>query len=46
MSLQLNSTLEQMVRHLRRANQIAIRARKLGHHPFGAILVAPITKQC
>ena len=34
-------TLEQMLNHLRRANAIAIRARKLGHHPFGAILVAP-----
>lgn len=34
-------TLEQMVKHLRRANQIAMRAREFGHHPFGAILVAP-----
>uniref|UniRef100_A0A832H096 Nucleoside deaminase n=1 Tax=Oscillatoriales cyanobacterium SpSt-402 TaxID=2282168 RepID=A0A832H096_9CYAN len=32
---------EQMVRHLRRANAIAMRARQFGHHPFGAILVAP-----
>lgn len=28
------------MQHLRRANQIAIRARGFGHHPFGAILVA------
>lgn len=34
-------TLEERVKHLRRANQIAIRARQFGHHPFGAILVAP-----
>ena len=34
-------THEQMLRHLRRANQVAIRAREFGHHPFGAILVAP-----
>lgn len=34
-------TPEEMVKHLRRANQIAIRARQFGHHPFGAILVAP-----
>ncbi len=34
-------THEQMICHLRRANQIAIRAREFGHHPFGAILVAP-----
>ncbi|MEM7771323.1 MAG: nucleoside deaminase [Cyanobacteria bacterium P01_A01_bin.37] len=30
-----------MLCHLRRANAIAIRARTLGHHPFGAMLVAP-----
>ncbi|MGB7249676.1 MAG: nucleoside deaminase [Phormidesmis sp.] len=29
------------VRHLRQANEVAIRAQSLGHHPFGAILVAP-----
>lgn len=34
-------TLEQRIRHLRQANQVAIRARGQGHHPFGAILVAP-----
>ncbi|MFQ3619162.1 MAG: nucleoside deaminase [Cyanobacteriota bacterium] len=34
-------TPAQMLRHLRRANAIAVRARSFGHHPFGAILVAP-----
>jgi tRNA(Arg) A34 adenosine deaminase TadA len=34
-------TPEQMVRHLRRANEIAQRAKRFGHHPFGCILVAP-----
>jgi tRNA(Arg) A34 adenosine deaminase TadA len=34
-------TYDQMVKHLRRANQVALEARKLGHHPFGAILTAP-----
>lgn len=29
------------MRHLQRAHRIAIRAREFGHHPFGAILVAP-----
>ncbi|WP_347277910.1 nucleoside deaminase [Leptolyngbya sp. FACHB-711] len=33
--------MEQMMRHLQRSNQIAWRARQFGHHPFGAILVAP-----
>ncbi|HSV55402.1 MAG TPA: nucleoside deaminase [Burkholderiaceae bacterium] len=33
--------LEQAVRHLRRANEVARRAMALGRHPFGAILVAP-----
>jgi tRNA(Arg) A34 adenosine deaminase TadA len=32
---------EQMLRHLRRANEIARRAVAMGHHPFGAILVGP-----
>ncbi len=32
---------EQVVRHLHRANAVAQRAMSLGHHPFGAILVAP-----
>lgn len=32
----------QVIRHLRRANEVARRARdELGRHPFGAILVAP-----
>jgi tRNA(Arg) A34 adenosine deaminase TadA len=31
----------QILSHLHRANQIAMRAREFGHHPFGAILVAP-----
>ncbi|MFT4825793.1 MAG: hypothetical protein ACJAUG_002269 [Halioglobus sp.] len=35
-----NPTTQQMVRNLRRANQVAARAMEAGHHPFGAILVA------
>lgn len=34
-------TPSQVVRHLRRANEVAERAISLGRHPFGAILVAP-----
>lgn len=34
-------TLAQIIRHLRYANQIALRAASFGHHPFGATLVAP-----
>jgi tRNA(Arg) A34 adenosine deaminase TadA len=34
-------SLEQLVRHLRRANAIAKRAVAMGHHPFGAVLVGP-----
>jgi len=34
-------SLAQMIHHLRRANQVAMRAESFGHHPFGAILVAP-----
>jgi tRNA(Arg) A34 adenosine deaminase TadA len=34
-------TLEQMLRHLRRANAVAQAAMDAGHHPFGALLVAP-----
>ena len=34
-------TIDQMMRHLRRANEIAKRAKQFGHHPFGCILVAP-----
>ncbi|MGG6241669.1 nucleoside deaminase [Nodosilinea sp. AN01ver1] len=36
-----NPTPAQMVEHLRRANQVAQAALAQGHHPFGAILVAP-----
>ena len=32
---------EQVIAHLRRANEVARRAMSLGRHPFGAILVAP-----
>lgn len=34
-------TFPQTIHHLQCANQIAIRAQTFGHHPFGAILVAP-----
>lgn len=34
-------TSAQILRHLRRANAIAARAVTMGHHPFGALLVAP-----
>ena len=34
-------TQEQVLRHLRRCNDVAERATRLGRHPFGAILVAP-----
>lgn len=35
-------TPEQAIKHLRRANEVARRARDtLGKHPFGAVLVAP-----
>jgi len=34
-------TSAQILRHLRRANAIAARAVAMGHHPFGALLVAP-----
>jgi tRNA(Arg) A34 adenosine deaminase TadA len=34
-------TEEQMIRHLRQANEIAKVAMEKGSHPFGAILVAP-----
>ena len=33
--------VEQTIRHLRRANDVARRAMSLGRHPFGAVLVAP-----
>lgn len=32
---------DQVQRHLRRANAVAQRAMSMGHHPFGALLVAP-----
>ena len=32
---------EQQVRFLRRANELAARSVAMGHHPFGALLVAP-----
>jgi tRNA(Arg) A34 adenosine deaminase TadA len=32
---------EQVLRHLRRSNEVAQRAVSMGHHPFGAILVGP-----
>lgn len=32
---------QQMIDFLRLANQIALKSMSLGHHPFGAILVAP-----
>jgi tRNA(Arg) A34 adenosine deaminase TadA len=34
-------THEQMLRHLRCANDVARAAMQAGHHPFGALLVAP-----
>lgn len=32
---------EQVLRHLRRANEVARRAMALGRHPFGAVLIGP-----
>ncbi len=32
---------EQLLRHLRRANEVAAAAVSQGHHPFGALLVGP-----
>ena len=32
---------DQVNRHLRRANEVAQRAARMGRHPFGALLVAP-----
>ena len=32
---------EQVKQHLRTANEVAMRAMAQGHHPFGAVLVAP-----
>lgn len=47
----LAPTHEQILRHLRRSNEVARRAMALGHHPFGAILVGPdqetvVLEQC
>ena len=44
-------TPEQTTHHLRRANEVAKRAMAYGHHPFGALLVAPdgdtvLAEQC
>lgn len=35
------ATQASMLRHLRRANEVARAAMGAGHHPFGALLVAP-----
>lgn len=42
---------DQILMNLRRCNEVAQRAMQLGHHPFGAILVAPdhttvLAEQC
>ena len=37
----LTMTTDQVIHHLRRANEVARRALALGRHPFGALLVAP-----
>ena len=34
-------TPDQISRHLRRAHEVALRAQRMGRHPFGALLVAP-----
>ena len=44
-------TPDQIKLHLRRANEVAKRAMANGHHPFGAVLVAPdgntvLAEQC
>ena len=44
-------TPDQITHHLRRANEVAKRAMANGHHPFGAVLVAPdgdtvLAEQC
>lgn len=39
--INVEPTSVKMIQHLRYANQVAIQARSQGHHPFGAILVAP-----
>jgi tRNA(Arg) A34 adenosine deaminase TadA len=40
-SHRLAPSRDQIVRHLRRSNEVARRAVELGHHPFGATLVGP-----
>lgn len=40
-SIRKGPTREQILRHLRRAQEVALRSVDLGHHPFGAILVGP-----
>lgn len=37
----LKPTHQQILKHLRRSNEVAQRAVALGHHPFGAVLVGP-----
>lgn len=37
----LTPNREQLLRHLRHSNEVAKRAVRLGHHPFGAVLVGP-----
>jgi tRNA(Arg) A34 adenosine deaminase TadA len=39
--MRTSPTAAQVLRHLRRCNEVAQRAVTLGRHPFGAILVAP-----
>ncbi|NEY91754.1 nucleoside deaminase [Tabrizicola oligotrophica] len=34
-------TRDQMIAHIRAANEVAIDAARHGHHPFGAVLVGP-----
>ncbi len=41
MSVAQQMSPDQVNRHLRRANEVARQAMNQGHHPFGAILVAP-----
>lgn len=38
-------TRAQIIRHLRAANEVAKEMMKFGHHPFGAVLVAPDNEQ-
>lgn len=37
----VDPTRDQMLSHLRYANRVALQARAVGRHPFGAILVTP-----